>query len=74
MSSDNQRNTPEDPAISQLKETYQAYWVNEKGEEIPITEEMMAESMSKIKLKSIGTHTGYSKAITPDMLKEAEKV
>jgi len=47
---------------------YQGYLVNEKGEEIPITEEMMAESMRKIKLKSIGAHTGYTKAITDDML------
>ena len=55
-----------------LNETYQAYLVNEKGEEIPITEEMMADSMAKIKLKSIGTHTGYTPAITPDMLPETE--
>ena len=49
---------------------YQGYLINEKGEEIPITEEMMAESMRKIKLKSIGAHTGYTKAITPDMVPE----
>jgi len=49
---------------------YQGYVINEKGEEVPITEEMMAESMRKIKLKSIGAHTGYTKAITPDMVAE----
>ncbi len=58
---------------SERETTYQAYLLNEKGEEIPITEEMMADSMSKIKLKSIGAHTGYSKAITPDMLQDTEK-
>lgn len=46
------------------------YLINEKGEEIPITEEMMAESMRKIKLKSIGAHTGYTKAVTDDMVPE----
>lgn len=54
------------------KESYQAFLVNEKGEEIPITEEMMADSMAKVKLESIGAHTGYSKAITPDMIADAE--
>ncbi len=49
---------------------YQGYVINEKGEEVPITEEMMAESLSKIKLKSIGAHTGYTKAITQEMVAE----
>lgn len=49
---------------------FQGYFVNEKGEEVPITEEMMAESMRKIKLKSIGAHTGYTKAVTAEMVAE----
>lgn len=44
------------------------YIINEKGEEVPITEEMVAKSMEEAKLQSIGTHTGYTKAITDDML------
>ena len=49
---------------------YQGYVINEKGEEVPITEEMMTESLRKIKLQSIGAHTGYTKAITPEMVAE----
>lgn len=49
---------------------FQGFLVNEKGEEIPITEEMMEESMRKIKLQSIGTHTGYHPAISDKMLSE----
>ena len=52
---------------------YQGYVINDLGEEVPITEEMMAESMRKIKLKSIGAHTGYTKAITPDMVDQYAK-
>jgi len=44
------------------------FYINEKGEEVPITEEMVAKSMEKVKLQSIGAHTGYTKAITDDML------
>lgn len=44
------------------------YLINDRGEEIPITDQMVSESMAKIKLKSIGAHTGYTKAITEDML------
>ena len=51
---------------------FQGYVVNEEGEEVPITEEMMADSMARIKLKSIGAHTGYTKAITDDMVPEPE--
>ena len=46
----------------------QGHIINEKGEEIPITDEMVADSMADIKLQSIGAHTGFTKAITDDML------
>ena len=59
------------PADRRIDPTFRAYLVNEKGEEVPITEDMMADSMAKIKLKSIGAHTGYQKAITNQMLSEA---
>ena len=49
---------------------FQGYVVNEKGEEVPITEEMMADSMRKVKLQSIGAHTGYTKAVTAEMVAE----
>ncbi len=42
--------------------------LNEKGEEIPITDKMVTEAMKDIKLQSIGAHTGFNKAITDDML------
>ena len=61
-----------DPQSKHAEELYQGYVINDQGEEIPITEAMLAESLSKIKLKSIGTHTGYTKAITDDMVEEAE--
>lgn len=48
----------------------QGYILNEKGEEIPITEEMVTDAMKKIKLQSIGAHTGFNKAITDEMIKE----
>jgi hypothetical protein len=51
----------------------QAHIVNEKGEEIPITDEMVAESMADVKLQSIGVHTGFTKIITDDMLPDPEK-
>lgn len=46
--------------------------INEHGEESPITDEMVVESMSKIKLESIGAHTGFTKAITDQMIADAE--
>ena len=46
--------------------------VTESGEEIPITDEMVAESMADIKLQSIGAHTGFTKAITDDMLPDSD--
>lgn len=52
---------------------FQANIVNEKGEEVPITESMVNESMAEAKLKSIGTHTGYNKAITDEMLRKAQE-
>lgn len=42
--------------------------INENGEEVPITDDMVSESMNKIKLHSIGAHTGFTKAISDDML------
>lgn len=44
--------------------------INEHGEEVPITDDMVSESMTKIKLHSIGTHTGFTKAISDDMLSD----
>ena len=49
---------------------FHGYFINEQGEEVLITEEMMSNSMAKIKLKSIGAHTGYTKAITDKMVEE----
>lgn len=46
------------------------YVINEKGEEVEITEEMVKESMDEAKLQSIGAHTGYHKKITDDMLEK----
>lgn len=53
--------------------TAQAYVINEKGEEIPITDEMVAQSMAEVKLNSIGAHTGFNKVITDDMLPPEEE-
>lgn len=44
------------------------YVLNEKGEEVPITEEMVEQSMNEVKLQSMGVHTGYNKIITDEML------
>lgn len=44
--------------------------INEHGEEVPITDDMVSESMTKIKLHSIGTHTGFTKAVSDDMLSD----
>lgn len=44
------------------------YVLNEKGEEVPITEEMVEQSMTEVKLQSMGVHTGYNKIITDEML------
>lgn len=60
--------TPEKTPILGETLDYQGYVINEKGEEILITEEMMADSMRKIKLKSIGAHTGHTKAVTQEMV------
>ena len=50
----------------------QAYVINEKGEEVPITDLMVEESMKEIKLQSIGAHTGFNKIITDDMLEHGD--
>ncbi len=50
----------------------QGHFINEHGEEVPITDEMVTNSMAEIKLQSIGAHTGFTKAITDDMLPGAE--
>lgn len=42
--------------------------LNEKGEEIPITDEMVQQSLDEIKYQSMGVHTGINKIITDDML------
>ncbi len=47
--------------------------INEKGEEVPITEEMVAQSMSEVKLHSIGAHTGYHQVLTDEMIKKIMK-
>lgn len=52
---------------------FQAFIVNENGEEIPITDGMVEESMRKAKLKSIGAHTGYTKVITDEMIASRKK-
>ncbi|GAB1256626.1 hypothetical protein NBRC116494_11280 [Aurantivibrio plasticivorans] len=54
------------------KEISQAFVINDKGEEIPITDEMVQRSMRDAKLQSIGTHTGYHKVITDDMLEKSK--
>lgn len=51
----------------------QAYVINEKGEEVPITDLMVEESMKEVKLQSIGAHTGFNKVITDDMLENPEE-
>lgn len=50
----------------------QAYVINEKGEEVPITDLMVEESMKEVKLQSIGAHTGFNKMNTDDMLENPE--
>lgn len=50
----------------------QGFILNEKGEEVPITDEMVTDAMKKIKLQSIGAHTGFNKAITDEMIREYE--
>ncbi|MEX1033443.1 MAG: PA1571 family protein [Cellvibrionaceae bacterium] len=52
------------------KPVFRGYVINEKGEEVPITDDMVAKSMAEAKLKSIGAHTGYTKAVTDEMLQE----
>ena len=51
---------------------FQAYIVNEQGEEVLITDEMIDEAMTDIKLQSIGAHTGFTKIITDEMLEESK--
>ena len=63
----NNNNTLNQKAEKKAREPF-GYIINDRGEEIPITEEMVAQSMADIKLQSIGTHTGYNKAISDDML------
>lgn len=53
---------------TRAQSAFQGYLINERGEEVPITQSMVDESLEKAKLKSIGAHTGYNKAITDDML------
>lgn len=48
----------------------QGYILNDKGEEVPITDDMVTDAMKKIKLQSIGAHTGFTKAITDEMIEE----
>lgn len=48
----------------------QGYILNDKGEEIPITDKMVNEAMRRIKLQSIGAHTGFTKAITDEMIED----
>lgn len=50
------------------KAVFQGCIINEKGEEVPITQGMVEQSLEEAKLKSIGAHTGYTKIITDDML------
>lgn len=47
--------------------------VNEKGEEVPITDEMVSQSLDEIKLQSMGVHTGINKIITDEMLSESDQ-
>jgi len=47
--------------------------INEKGEEVPITEEMVTQSMSEVKLHSIGAHTGCHQVVTDEMLTKITK-
>lgn len=61
-------NDPTKPAL-----TSRACLLNEKGEEVPITDEMVQDSMAEIKLKSIGAHTGFNKIITDEMILDAEE-
>lgn len=51
----------------------QGYVLNEKGEEVPITDDMVINSMKEIKLQSIGAHTGFNKVITDDMLPDLDE-
>jgi hypothetical protein len=50
------------------KEPVSGFIVNEKGEEIPITDEMVEQSLNEVKLQSMGVHTGINKIITDEML------
>ena len=47
--------------------------VNEKGEEVPITDEMVEQSLDEIKLQSMGVHTGINKIITDEMLSDSDQ-
>lgn len=60
--------TKKDASPSQVPA--QGYILNDQGEEIPITDEMVTDAMKKIKLQSIGAHTGFTKAITDEMIEE----
>lgn len=42
--------------------------INENGEEVPITDEMIQRALDDIKPKSIGWRTGMMGAITDEML------
>ena len=47
--------------------------LNDKGEEVPITDEMVKQSLDEVKFQSMGVHTGINKIITDEMLAGIDK-
>lgn len=47
--------------------------IDEHGQEVPITEDMIQQAFDKIKPKSIGWKTGMMEVITDDMLENPDK-
>ncbi len=64
---DNKDSKPADEPVAQCAV------IDENGEEVPITDEMIQHALDEIKPQSIGWKTGMMEAITDDMLEEAEK-
>ena len=58
---------------SKTSQASQGALIDEKGREVPITEEMIQQAFDKIKPKSIGWKTGMMEVITDDMLENRDK-
>ena len=58
---------------STTKSSPQGAIIDENGEEVPITDEMIQHALDDIKPQSIGWKTGMMGAITDEMLEQQKK-